>query len=152
MMKYLRRSSALPPYMAYPRFLLGMKLSETAKLVYILLLDRARLSMTHEGWEDENGHVFIYYTIDALAAATGKCAMTIKDALKKLEEEKLIFRRHQGAGKPSRIYVRVQTETCLPDGQNSAALTDKKPSASNNDSNNNRKRTRNYDFEEGESL
>jgi hypothetical protein len=74
--------------------------------------------------------------------------MTIKDALKKLEEEKLIFRRHQGAGKPSKIYVRVQTETCLPDGQNSAVLTDRKLSTSNN----NRKRTRNYDFEEGESL
>ena len=152
MMKYLRRSSTLPPYMAYPRFLLTMNISETAKLVYILLLDRARLSMTHDGWEDENGRVFVYYTIDALAAATGKCAMTIKDALKKLEEEKLIFRYHQGAGKPSRIYVRVQTENCLPDGQNSAALTDRKLSTSNNDSNNNRKRTRNYDFEEGESL
>lgn len=152
MTKFLRRSSTLPPYMAYPRFLLTMNISETAKLVYVLLLDRARLSMTHDGWEDENGNVFIYYTIDALAAATGKCAMTIKDALKKLEEEKLIFRYHQGAGKPSRIYVRVQTENCLPDGQNFAALTDRKVSASNNDSNNNRKRTRNYDFEEGESL
>lgn len=116
MTKYLRRNSTLPPYIAYPRFLLTMHISETAKLVYVLLMDRARLSMTHDGWEDENGHVFIYYTIDALAAATGKCAMTIKDALKKLEEEKLIFRRHQGAGKPSKIYVRVQTEpVCLMD-------------------------------------
>lgn len=148
MTKYLRRSSMLPPYMAYPRFLLTMQISETAKLVYVLLLDRARLSMAHDGWEDENGHVFIYYTIDALAAATGKCAMTIKDSLKKLEEEKLILRRHQGAGKPSKIYVRVQTENCLPDGQNSVPMTDRKLSASNN----NRKRTRNYDYEEGESL
>lgn len=152
MTKYLRRSSMLPPYMAYPRFLLTMQISDTAKLVYVLLLDRARLSMTHDGWEDENGHVFIYYTIDALAAATGKCAMTIKDALKKLEEENLIFRRHQGAGKSSKIYVRVQTENCLPDGQDSVPVTDRKLSTSNNDSNNNRKRTRNYDFEEGESL
>lgn len=94
MMKYLGRDSTLPPYMAYPRFLLAMQISETAKLVYVLLLDRARLSITHDGWEDENGHVFVYYTIDALAAATGKCAMTIEDALKKLEEEKLIFRYH----------------------------------------------------------
>ena len=61
--EYLRRSSMLPPYMAYPRFLLTMNISETAKLVYVLLLDRARLSMTHEGWEDENGHVFIYSLI-----------------------------------------------------------------------------------------
>lgn len=152
MTKYLRRESTLPPYMAYPRFLLTMNISETAKLVYVLLLDRARLSMTHDGWEDENGHVFIYYTIDALAAATGKCAMTIKDSLKKLEAEKLIFRRHQGAGKPSQIFVRVQTETCLPDGQNPVSGTDRKLSTSNNYSNNKTKRTRNYDYEEGESL
>ena len=149
---FLKEDSKVVGYMVYPRFLMGLELNETAKLIYVLLLDRARLSMTHDGWEDENGHVFIYYTIDTLAAATGKCAMTIKDALKKLEEEKLIFRYHQGAGKPSKIYVRVQTENCLPDGQDSVPVTDRKLSTSNNDSNNNRKRTRNYDFEEGESL
>lgn len=148
MMKYLRRDSTLPPYMAYPRFLLTMNISETAKLVYVLLLDRARVSMMNEGWEDENGHVFVYYPIEALAHTTGKCAMTIKDALKKLEEEKLIFRYHPGAGKPSQIFVRVQTENCLPEGQNPVSRTDRKLSTSN------KKRVinRNYDCEEGESL
>ena len=72
--------------MAYPRFLLTMDISETAKLVYVLLLDRARLSMKNEGWEDENGHVFIHYTVGALAEATGKCEMTIKDSLNKLTD------------------------------------------------------------------
>ena len=151
-MRDLTKGGRLPPYMAYPRFLLGMKLSGTAKLVYVLLLDRARMSMTHSGWTDENGHVFVHYPIEALAQTTGKCAMTIKDALRKLEEAKLIFRYHQGAGKPSKIYVRVQTENCLPDGQDSISGTDRKVSASNKKSNNNRVINRNYDFEEGESL
>ena len=42
-MRELTRDGKLPPYMAYPRFLLGMDLSETAKLVYVLLLARARI-------------------------------------------------------------------------------------------------------------
>ena len=45
MAQFLKSDSNLPPYMAYPRFLLDVDISETAKLVYMLLLDRARLSM-----------------------------------------------------------------------------------------------------------
>lgn len=62
MTRNLHKDSPIPPYMAYPRFLLMMDISETAKLVYVLLLDRTRLSMKNEVWEDENGHVFIHYT------------------------------------------------------------------------------------------
>ena len=82
----LRKDSQIPAYMAYPRFLLTADLSETAKLVYVLLLDRARLSMKNEGWEDEQGHVFIYYTIADLASASGKSEMTVKNALAVLEQ------------------------------------------------------------------
>ena len=34
----LRKGSQIPAYMAYPRFLLTMDISETAKLIYVLLL------------------------------------------------------------------------------------------------------------------
>ena len=92
----LRKDSQIPAYMAYPRFLLTADLSETAKLVYVLLLDRARLSMKNEGWEDEQGHVFIYYTIADLAIASGKSEMTVKNALAALEQKNLISRKRQG--------------------------------------------------------
>lgn len=152
MTRYLQRDTQIPPYMAYPRFLLTMDISETAKLVYVLLLDRARLSMQNDGWTDERGHVFICYTIQSLAETTGKCEMTIKDALAKLEQIGLIYRQRQGAGKPSRIYVRVPTENC-PSGETSTGTqTDRKLSASNKHSNNKRNIIRNYDYEEGESL
>ena len=108
----LHKNSPTPPYMAYPGFFLTMDISETAKLLYVLQLDRARLSMKNEGWEDERGHVFIHYIVGALAEATSKCEMTIKDSLNKLELHGLIYRQRQGAGKPDKIYVRVQTETC----------------------------------------
>ena len=130
----LRKNSQIPAYMAYPRFLLTMDISETAKLVYVLLLDRARLSMKNDGWEDEQGHVFIYYTIEALAEASGKSEMTVKNALAALERHGLIYRKRQGAGLPSKIYVMVQTESCPTEGTSFKSQTDKKLSTSNKQS------------------
>ena len=152
MMKQLSKTSLLPTYMAYPRFLLKMDISETAKLIYVLLLDRARLSMKNEGWEDEQGHVFIYYTIESLAEDCGKSPMTVKNALAVLEERGLIFRKRQGAGLPSKIYVKVQTENCPAGGTTFRSQTDKKLSASNKQRKMKEKCIRNYDYEEGDSL
>ena len=152
MTQFLQRDSQIPKYMAYPRFLLSAGLSETAKLVYVLLLDRARLSMKNEGWEDEQGHVFIYYTIADLAIASGKSEMTVKNALAALEQKNLISRKRQGAGLPSKIYVQVQTETCPTGWTSFKPQTDKKLSTSNKQRKMNEKPIRNYDYEEGDSL
>ena len=148
----LRKDSQIPAYMAYPRFLLTADLSETAKLIYVLLLDRARLSMKNEGWEDEQSHVFIYYTIADLASVSGKSEMTVKNALTALEQKNLISRKRQGAGLPSKIYVKVQTENCLTGRTTFNRQTDKKLSTSNKQRKTNEKPMRNYDYEEGDSL
>ena len=71
----------------YPRFLIDLKLSETAKLVYILLLDRARLSGSNRGWEDEKGRVYISYRHSELAERIGKGKTAVKEALASLEGE-----------------------------------------------------------------
>ena len=160
MTQFLQRDSQIPKYMAYPRFLLSAGLSETAKLVYVLLLDRARLSMKNGGWEDERGHVFIYYTIADLAGVSGKSEMTVKNALKALEQRGLICRKKQGAGMPNRIYVKVQTENCpsggiencLTGGTTFDHQTDRKLSGNNNKSKYREQCTRIYDYEEGDSL
>lgn len=104
---YLTSTSLLPPYLAYPRFLLDMGISETAKLVYAVLLDRARLSQQNAGWTDKSGHVFLYFTISNLASTLHKSEMTIKSALKVLSEQGMIVRLRQGTGMPNCIYVKV---------------------------------------------
>ena len=54
MTQFLTQSSPIPPYMAFPRFLLDKDgLNETAKILYTILLDRARLSQKNDGWTDE---------------------------------------------------------------------------------------------------
>ena len=50
----MRAGTRLPPYLPYPRFLLQADLTQTAKLLYALLLDRATLSQAN-GWLDEGG-------------------------------------------------------------------------------------------------
>ena len=44
MTDFLTADTSLPSYMMFPRFLLDMEINETAKMLYIILLDRARLS------------------------------------------------------------------------------------------------------------
>ncbi len=53
---YIRADTTLPAYLPYPRFLLKMEISQTAKLLYALLLDRSTLSQKN-GWQDGEGRM-----------------------------------------------------------------------------------------------
>ena len=149
MTQFLHRGSQIPHFYMYPRFLLTLDLSETIKMIYMLLLDRARLSMQKEGWQDEQGRVFVHYTIHSLAATIQRSEMTVKNAL---EQRGFIYRHRQGVGMPNRIYVKVQTENCLTGGTTFCPQKERKLSTSNNKRNNNYNYTRAYEYEEGESL
>ena len=116
MTQYLECDSYLPQYMAYPRFLLEVDICETAKLVYMLLLDRARMSMKNDTWQDDNGRVFVLYTIPDLARDIGKGETTVKKALNQLVKQGLILKQSLGPGQPNKIYVKIQTENS-PTGQ-----------------------------------
>ena len=152
MTQFLTQDSPIPPYMAFPRFLLDKDgLNETAKILYTILLDRARLSQKNDGWSDEQGHVFIFFPIKNLAETMHKSEMSIKTALNALEKENLIVRKRQGAGFPNRIYVKYppealaqtdrnlsvrQTESCPTDGKKTVSVTGRKLSSSNKEKNN----------------
>lgn len=129
MTQFLTPDCPLPPYLAFPRFLLDKtNLNETAKILYTILLDRARLSQKNDGWTDEQSHVFIFYPIKKLAETMHKSEMSIKTALTALETEELIVRKRQGAGYPNRIYVKVPPEYLIQ--------TDRKLSGSNKEKSN----------------
>lgn len=109
----------LPSYLPYPRFLLGADLTQTAKLIYAVLLDRANLSKTN-GWIDEDARVFLMFPITEIANTVDRSPMTVKNALTELETAGLIERRRGGFSMPNRIYVK------LPDGQDIVRLTGRK--------------------------
>ena len=91
----MRADTRLPPYLPYPRFLLQTDLTQTAKLLYALLLDRATLSQSN-GWLDESGRIYLVFPIEKIAAALDRSTMTVKTALSELEDAGLIERRRSG--------------------------------------------------------
>ncbi len=84
------------------------KLSTDAKLLYGILLDRLSLSRKN-GWVDEDGYVFIIYTIEELKSVFQMSHTTIIKLLNELDTEHgigLIERVRQGCNLPSVIYVK----------------------------------------------
>ena len=80
-------------------------LSTDAKVLYGLLLDRISLSREN-GWMDDAGRVYVYYTIKSVKKSM-RCANTKAcGLLRELDEFGLIERKKQGLGKPTIIYVK----------------------------------------------
>ena len=110
----VKEKQKLLNYMALPRSALDMGLSDSAIILYALLLDRAKLSSNKGSeWIDENGDAFVRYTIEHLSETMHKGTSAVKTALKQLEEKHLIRRVHQGIGKANLIYVMVPAD-CIP--------------------------------------
>ena len=80
-------------------------LSTDAKTLYGILLDRMSLS-AQNGWLDEQGRVFIIFTIEdvkrSLCCADNKATKLLRE----LEEFGLIERKRRGLGRPSLVYVK----------------------------------------------
>lgn len=111
---YLTVTTPLPQYLPYPRFLLDTDLSHTAKLLYTLLLDRATLSQKNN-WMDERGFVYVIFPLSALSKALRCSTMSIKRALRSLEDADLIERRRGRITVPNSIFVKVPTaQKCSP--------------------------------------
>lgn len=151
----LKKSSRLPTYLMYPRFLLETSLNDTARLVYLLLLDRARASMMNPGWEDENGRVFVFYPIEDLAADTHRSQTVVKKALADLQRQGLIRRCRQGLGKANKLFVCIpdrQSENRPSDGRKTDHQTVGIPTGNKNNKNQNNQNKRSYDYEGEDSL
>ena len=92
----------MPPYLPYPRFLLKMDISQTAKLLYALLLDRTTLSQRN-GWQDDQGRTFIVYPIAEIAEMLDKGQTAIKAALNELDAAGLLERKRAGFSAANRL-------------------------------------------------
>ena len=107
--------TSVPQYIPFPRFLLDMKLSHTAKLIYSVLLYRANLSKIN-GWIDEQGRVYITYPVTEIAENLHKGVSVIKDGLSALDRAGLTERKRNFSA-PDTIYVKLPTEGLKTDPQ-----------------------------------
>ena len=112
---YLTSDTSVPHYIPFPRFLLDMKLSHTAKLIYSVLLYRANLSKIN-GWIDEQGRVYITYPVTEIAENLHKGVSVIKEGLSALDRAGLTERKRTFSA-PDTIYVKLPTEGLKADPQ-----------------------------------
>ena len=120
---YLTADTPLPQYLPYARFLLDTDLSHTAKLLYTLLLDRATLSQKNN-WMDECGFVYVIFPLSSLSDALRCSTMSIKRALRSLEDADLIERRRSRIAVPNSLFVKVPTAQKHSSAWNNFVLSD----------------------------
>ena len=104
--EFITSDIPMPDCMLFPKALLQLSISNTAKIMYCLILD----TVLKTGIKDENGTLFVYFPLSELAADISKCIMTVGRYLNELEKAGLIMRIRQEFGKPNRIYVLVPKE------------------------------------------
>ena len=96
-------------------------MSTDAKLLYGLLLDRVSLS-TNSGWIDEQGRVYIIYTISSITRDLHCGSKKAVRLLRELEKYGMVEKVARGQGKPSLIYVKnfstLWSKQQFKDGQN----------------------------------
>lgn len=80
-------------------------LTAEAILLYSIMLQRVTLSYKNR-WIDEEGKIYIYYTIEEIKKTFGIHSEKSQKILKSLEAVGLIEKREQGLGKPNKIYVK----------------------------------------------
>ena len=80
------------------------KLSNNAKLMYMLLFGRLELSVKN-GWHDRKGNVFQYYTNEQLMIDLNSSEKTIIKVKKELREVGLLEEVRQGNNLTNRIYI-----------------------------------------------
>lgn len=125
-----------------PRFILAGEYSINAKLLYALLLNRTMLSQK-SGWQDEDGRVYVIYTIRQMADDLNRSERTVKTALSELENAGLLSRVRQGWNQANRIFLQIpdgvqfssppEGRNCPMDGQKSSPCMGQNLPTSNTD-------------------
>lgn len=122
---YLTQETPLPQYYQFPEFLLKAPVSQTAKILYMVLYDRARLSQRNN-WTDDAGRIYLVFPIIELAAKTGRSVSAVKAGLNELLAADLLEKMRCGFGSPNRLYVKIPSENGPSDGLNFGCQTDRK--------------------------
>ena len=103
---YITSGSALPPYLPYPRFLLGMDLRPSTKEVYVILLD---MTVNSEASVDKYGRRYLTFINPEIAKLIDRTPATVGQALAELEAAGLVKRYwvSRSPTQPYHTYVKL---------------------------------------------
>lgn len=100
----------------FPQWLLKEEpyknLGDKAKLAYMLLFDRRTLSIKNK-WYDDNGQIYMYFTIEQFMQELNCSNKAVLKAKKELVEAGLMEEVRQGRNKPNRLYINGSVESTL---------------------------------------
>ena len=103
-------------YMPLPRFLLQDEqlrdISNDAKVLYALLLDRASVSRQN-GYVEPDGTIRLYFTLEQAQKKLHRSRQSATRIFRELEYSGLIVRRKQGLGKPAIITLNYPADAKL---------------------------------------
>ena len=96
-------------YYQMPQFLLageffGDKISNNARVLYTLLMNRHRISVKN-GWFDKNGDAFVYFKRSEMERQLGLSGKTVSKVMQELKDLFLVEEIQQGLNKPNKIYL-----------------------------------------------
>ena len=103
-------------YVPLPRFLLQDEtlcdISNDAKVLYALLLDRASISRENS-YVEPDGTIRLYFTVEQAQAKLHRSRQSATRIFRELEYSGLIVRRKQGLGKPALITLSYPADAKL---------------------------------------
>ena len=110
--KYSKVETLKNTFLQFPLWLEYVDISHSAKILYIYILDRYKLSIKNN-WIDQDQNIYCYFKIDTLASRLKLSNKTVIKYMKELENHDLLLTIRQGLNKPNKIYVTYPTEEYL---------------------------------------
>ena len=102
-------------YIPFPRFLMEdslADLSNDAKVLYALMLDRASVSKVN-GFIEADGTIRLYFTVEQAQKKLHRSRQSATRIFRELEYSGLINRKKQGLGKPAVITLNYPADARL---------------------------------------
>ena len=122
----LTAQSPAASYVPLPRFLLQDEtlrdISNDAKVLYALLLDRASISRQN-GYVEPDGTIRIYFTVEQAQKKLHRGRQCATRIFHELEFSGLICRKKQGLGKPALITLNYPSNAKLIQPKESGAIS-----------------------------
>ena len=91
-------------FFMFPKWVQMLSVSSNTKIVYVMILDRFKMSKDNK-WKDEVGNAYCIYKIEKLEKITFLSRQTVINSINELREMGLIVTHKTGFNRPNQIYV-----------------------------------------------
>lgn len=92
-------------YYQFPKWLMGVEINNDCKVLYMLLLDRYKLSLKNK-WIDDENRVYSYFSKESAANILKIGISKCYELFSTLENKGFIEQIRQGQGKNNRLYLK----------------------------------------------